>query len=261
MRTDTDLDWIDEHVRAFDEGHASAPVDARVVHVSGTDARRWLDDLVTAGVGSLADGAQARSLLLSPTGRIRADLHVVADGRAFLLVQAVDQPRPIRDLLGPYVLSSDVRLEDVPDARVHVLAADPDPRVVLDGDAGDDVPAGIFEVWRIRRGLARFPVDVDADSTPAEGGLDRLVDVTKGCFLGQEAVAKIRNLGHPARVTLGLFAPAGTTVGDEVTTQGRFVGTITSVAPARRGCDVIARVAWRDRDASLACPSGPLTSA
>jgi tRNA-modifying protein YgfZ len=261
MRTHTDLDWIDEHVRAFDEGHACAPVDARVVHVSGTDARRWLDDLVTAGVGSLADGAQARSLLLSPTGRIRADLHVVADGGAFLLVQALDQPRPIRDVLGPYVLSSDVRLEDVPDARVHVRAADPDPRVVVDGDAGDDVPAEIFEVWRIRRGLARFPVDVDADSTPAEGGLDRLVDVTKGCFLGQEAVAKIRNLGHPARVTLGLFAPAGTTVGDEVTTQGRLVGTITSVAPARRGCDVIARVAWRDRVASLACPSGPLTSA
>lgn len=253
-----DLAQIDERVRAFDEGLASVRADVRVVRASGADARRWLDDLVTAGIGTLADGGQTRSLLLTPTGRIRADFRVVAEGTTFLLIQTNDQPRPIGDLLAPYVLSSDVHLDAVPDVEVNVIAGEPDPRVVVGDTAVDDVPAGTLEVWRIRRGLARFPVDLDPDSTPAEGGLDRLIDVTKGCFLGQEAVAKIRNLGHPSRITIAAIAAAGTAAGEDVTTDGGVVGSVTSVAPVADGCAVIARVAWRHRDADLACSTGPL---
>jgi folate-binding protein YgfZ len=248
---------LDEQVRAFDDGRAAAGLDARLVRVSGGDARRWLDDLVTAGVAPLSDGDQTRSLLLTPTGRIRADLHIVAEGAAFLLVQPGDQPRSISDLLEPYILSSDVRLEDASGLDVHVVAGDPDIRVVV-GHVDHEVPAAAFERWRIQRGIARFPVDLDTESTPAEGGLERLIDVTKGCFLGQEAVAKIRNLGHPARVTIARSTGPATPVGDEVTSGGRVVGTITSVAAWGGGCAVIARVAWRDRDAQLACSTGPL---
>jgi hypothetical protein len=129
---------------------------------------------------------------------------------------------------------------------------------VGDADVATELSIDVFEAWRVRRGLARFPVDLDADSTPAEAGLDRLVDVTKGCFLGQEAVAKIRNLGHPARVVVAMSAPAGAAPGDTVSVGGRAVGTITSAAPADGSTAVIARVAWRDRDADLSCPAGPL---
>lgn len=255
----SDITEIEEQVRAFDQGRAAAHLDARVVRVSGADARGWLHDLVTAGIEPLPDGAQTRSLLLGPTGRIRADLHVVVEGSALLLIQPRDQERSIRELLEPYVLSSDVRLEDAADADVHLLSGAPDPRVALGERFDRTVPTAAFELWRIRRGIARFPVDLDADSTPAEGGLDRLVDRAKGCFLGQEAVAKIRNLGHPARVAIPRSAPADVTPGEDVTTDGRVVGAITSVARAGDRSVVIARVAWRDRDADLACSMGPLT--
>jgi folate-binding protein YgfZ len=54
-----------------------------------------------------------------------------------------------------------------------------------------------LEVWRIRRGVARFPIDLTEGSVPAEAGLDALIDTGKGCFLGQESVAKIRNPRPP----------------------------------------------------------------
>ena len=61
------------------------------------------------------------------------------------------------------------------------------------------VPVGTdaIEVWRIRRGVARMGSDFDRTSIPAEAGLSSTIDVTKGCFLGQESVARVRNLGHP----------------------------------------------------------------
>ena len=56
------------------------------------------------------------------------------------------------------------------------------------------------EVWRIRHGQPRMGPDFDEGSLPSEAGLDATIDATKGCFLGQESVAKVRNLGHPPTV-------------------------------------------------------------
>ena len=74
----------------------------------GADARRWLGDLVTADVASLVPGSSRRSLLLTPTGRIRADLWIArTDDEAFLVVQASDQAgarrrpaAPVRPVVG-----------------------------------------------------------------------------------------------------------------------------------------------------------------
>ena len=68
-----------EHARAF-----TRLVGWRVVGVRGTDARAWLQDLVTADVDGLSDGRSLRTLVLSPTGRIRADFHVAAVDGSFL---------------------------------------------------------------------------------------------------------------------------------------------------------------------------------
>src|SRR4029450_7615627 len=80
--------------------------------VRGADAEGWLNDLVTASVDGIPEGEALRSFLLSPTGRVRADLRVLRarSGDGFLLLQAPDQPEAIADLLAPYVLSSDVEL-------------------------------------------------------------------------------------------------------------------------------------------------------
>ncbi|MGH2679945.1 MAG: hypothetical protein ACRDG8_05600, partial [Actinomycetota bacterium] len=96
----------------------------RVVAVRGADARPWLQDLVTADVSGLADRRSRRSLVLSPTGRIRADFHVAAVDGSFLLLQSPEQPETVDAILDRYVLSSDVELQDRTDRSVVIAVLD-----------------------------------------------------------------------------------------------------------------------------------------
>jgi folate-binding protein YgfZ len=278
-----------QHVDAKTIASGAAFVDLsswRVVSVSGTDARMWLNDLISADIGDLGPGRARRSLLLSPTGRIRAEFTVTDHDGALLLLQDPAQPRSIGDLLLPYVLSSDVRLEDrtadvgvfafpgrasAPDvagadasapscagAGVDLLCAMEDHDRVLASLSREHAPADTeaLEAWRVSAGIPRFGVDALDDDLPQEAGFGEAVAVDKGCYLGQEAVAKVRNLGHPRRVLLHVRAGAPVRAGDAVRADGESVGEITSAA---RGDDrwwALAKVRWRDRAAPLATTEG-----
>ena len=119
------LDAPTDELTAIEEGRASArPAEIRIVEVRGPEAAGWLHDLVTTDVASLEPGQARRSLLLTPTGRIRADFMVGRDGDGFGLLQRTDQPRAIDDLLSVYVLSSNVNLIDrTPDRSIWTLVA------------------------------------------------------------------------------------------------------------------------------------------
>jgi folate-binding protein YgfZ len=277
METATTEPW--EMVEALDDGRGFVDrSEDRAVVVRGADARGWLGDLVTADIASLVPGSSCRSLLLTPTGRIRADMWITQiDDDAFLVVQARDQPEPADDLLRPYVLSSAVRLERPSDdrsvflfpAREEIVTAEGDDRSVLIrrwvGSGSIVVGERAFEIWRVGRGNPRMGIDFEAGALPAEAGLERLIDVTKGCFLGQESVAKVRNLGHPPTVLRHLRCDTHVIAGTSVSAADRGsadpeVGRITSAAPARVGGTVLlARVQFRAADVHLiASDSSPL---
>ena len=125
---------FEEQLEALEQERAF--VDLRgwgLTEVRGTDAQGWLNDLVTASMVGLAEGEALRSFLLSPTGRIRADVRVLRAraGDGFLLLQETAQPETIADLLAPYILSSDVEL-----ARADPRALVRPRRVSLDGGMG-----------------------------------------------------------------------------------------------------------------------------
>ena len=233
-----------------------------VTEVRGADTEGWLNDLVTASIDRLAGGEALRSFLLSPTGRIRADVFVLRSrvGEGFLLLQGPEQPDAIADLLAPYVLSSEVDLAPADPAGLH-LGPRPGPRWVAGWEAPEagSVTVGpeALESWRIRHGLARFPVDLDPDSLPAEAGLDvePVIDRTKGCYLGQESVARVRNLGHPARLVLGVRAETPIRAGASVRSNGADVGSVTSVEP-RTGLAGIVRIRWDARNRELSADGG-----
>jgi hypothetical protein len=284
----------DPQVEALEGGRAFVRLDdRRVVTVLGADARRWLHDLVTADVERLGPGVLRRTLLLTPTGRIRADLHVgILDG-GFVLVQGPDQPEPVDRLLAPYVLSSDVQLADASErlailavpgpgrqdgwapAGARILTPSPvDGGVTAIAGAGGPaaelaaalVTAGLEEVsldalerWRIWRGVARMGPDFGTDALPAEVGLEAAIDFTKGCFLGQESVAKVRNLGHPPRVVVPVGSRARIVAGTPVLAGGRDVGVVTSVVEIERGAAAIATVRWGAVGGDLSTSAGPLT--
>jgi folate-binding protein YgfZ len=278
-----------------EDRHAYAVLSGwRVTSVSGTDARAWLHDLITADVDGLRDRRSRRSLLLTPTGRIRADFHVASVNGSYLLLQAPEQPEAVDAILRPYVLSSDVRLEDRTDRSVLVAvldgsaAEDASDEIVLTPSvvgSGHDVVAApgdasarllerlrasglieldttALETRRIRDGIARMGADFGPDALPAEAGLEGAIDFTKGCFLGQESVAKIRNLGHPPRVLARVRSDAPIAPGAPVVSGEAVVGEVTSAAAASTdgsdGVDAIVRIRWDAERWRLATAAGPL---
>lgn len=266
METATTDMW--EQVDALDDGRGFIDrSDDRTLIVRGADARGWLGDLVTADVATLEPGSSRRSLLLTPTGRIRADLWITrVEDEAFVVLQARDQPESVEDLLLPYVLSSAVRMDATDVLSVSVFPARKEIVAVPRGDlaALEQATAGrgrvlvdeaSYEIWRVGRGDPRMGVDYEAGALPAEVGLERLIDMEKGCFLGQESVARVRNLGHPPTVLRHLRSEADVAPGAPIHVAGEVVGRITSVAPGRRaGSVLIGRVEWRAAGSVLHTP-------
>lgn len=86
------------------------------------------------------------------------------------------------------------------------------------------------EAARVRAGVPRFGAEATAESLPGEAGLEAAVAYTKGCFVGQEVVARIKNLGHVNRLAVRLRAEGPVEQGDALGADGKEVGLVTSVA-------------------------------
>jgi tRNA-modifying protein YgfZ len=265
-------------LKALREGRAVVDLTGwRKALVRGTDAAAWLNDILTSELSGLMAGEGRRTLLLSPTGRVRADLTVTPYRDGFLLLQDSIQAASIRDALAPYVLSSDVELADlsntvglaaVPEASLEGMPTfRPSPLgtgfgVVVEEGSSPDLPGLVaatpedFDTYRIELGVPRVGVDLGEDSLPHEAPLEEAIAQDKGCFLGQEAVAKVRNLGHPPFVVVALRGPAGLERGDPVVANGAEAGRITSAVGLDGGTAALARIRWAAREAALVTERG-----
>jgi aminomethyltransferase len=106
------------------------------------------------------------------------------------------------------------------------------------------VPAGpeTHETARIEAGLPRFGTDITPENFPAEAGvLERAVDFTKGCYPGQETVARMRYRGHPNKTLFRLSAASPDLApATPILQNGDPVGTVTSVAPLTTAGETLA---------------------
>ncbi|HTG47745.1 MAG TPA: hypothetical protein VK646_08840 [Actinomycetota bacterium] len=218
---------------AIDPGFVDA-ARMRTVAVTGGDALGWLDALVTADLRGIAAGEARRSLLLSPTGAVLATFTVVGADDGLLLFQDPGESRAIGDLLARYVLSADVRL----------------------AEGGPQPGEGPGDAWRIAHRAPRVGTDITDGDLPVEAGLDDLVDRDKGCFLGQEAVARVRNTGRPRRILLRLRSDAPLEAGVDVEADGAIVGALTSADASEPGSVAFARIRWDAREADLRTTDG-----
>jgi tRNA-modifying protein YgfZ len=253
----------------------------RSVAVSGTEAVDWLNDLVSAELVELRPNTACHSLLLSPTGGILAGFTVAVIGGTVVLIQDPRQPRSIASLLEPYVLSSDVQLEDrtgdyaifafpgrttAPDAPRAAWSA---PSCVGSGvdivslhEDHDRLAASFgksylratdddLEAWRIASAIPLIGVDTSDGDLPQESRLEGAVSYDKGCFLGQEAVAKMRNLGHPRRWVAALEGEGSVSVGETLFVDEVETGVVTSVAHPNGTILALARIRWEHRNSDL----------
>ncbi len=135
-------------------------------------------------------------------------------GGARVLAAGVEMPVPGYDLLGP--------ADAVSSAREHLAGL-------------GAVPVGLqaYETARIATGIPRFGADITPENFPAEAGvLERAVSFEKGCYPGQETVARMHYRGHPNRTLPRLVvegpSPAPAT---EIVQGEKKVGSLTSIAP------------------------------
>jgi folate-binding protein YgfZ len=117
---------------------------------------------------------------------------------------------------------------------VDVVCGAADAKAVREAlEAAGAVPAGmeLAELARVESGRPRYGVDLDETVIPQEAGLnERLVNFEKGCYIGQETIARLHYRGRPNRRLCLLAVDAGAAPGDELSFDDRTVGTVTSFA-------------------------------
>jgi folate-binding protein YgfZ len=108
-------------------------------------------------------------------------------------------------------------------------------RAALERRGAVAVPESAAECLRVERGTPRYGVDLDDSVIPQEAGLNaRAVSFTKGCYVGQETVARLHYRGKPNRRLRGLLLSGSAVPGTELRLSDRVVGTLTSVAKSPR---------------------------
>jgi aminomethyltransferase len=118
-----------------------------------------------------------------------------------------------------------------------------------------DGAAEAYDTLRIEAGIPETGIEIVDDSLPLEVGLKGAVSFTKGCYIGQEIIARMESRGRLAKELLGVRAEEAMSARDVVVQDGRPVGTVTSAARSPRlGAIALASV----RPAALEKPGGAI---
>jgi folate-binding protein YgfZ len=242
-------------------------IDRDVVRVSGPEAVSYLQGQCSQDIAALAVGDSAWSLVLQPQGKVDAWVRVTrAGGDEVLLDVDGGFGEALLARLARFKLRAKADLELLAWACVAVRgpAAPPSNGVPFEwnGFRGFDVlgpdpakPDGVaivgpaaYEVRRIEAGVPRMGAELTDKTIPAEAGVvEASVSFTKGCYTGQELVARIDSRGgNVPRRLRGLILDGAPDVGSAVELAGRQVGTLTSVARHPAGHAVALAYIGRD---------------
>ena len=208
------------------------------VRVSGPDACDYLQRMVSNDVESLAAGEACPALLLTPKARVIAPLVVWRRGEEdFLLLTEPELGEAVLVLLRRMRLRARCEIEPEQHASVLVFGGDgiqtdfPGAVEALDSGLEPTLGAEALELRRIEAGAPRWGREIDERILPAEAGLDAThVSFTKGCYPGQEPVARLHYRGHPNRRLRMLELDDVPPYDTELVHDGKPVGRVTSAA-------------------------------
>ncbi|GGO79210.1 CAF17-like 4Fe-4S cluster assembly/insertion protein YgfZ [Nocardioides deserti] len=196
--------------RTLESGEGFVDLSHRdVLRIEGPDRLTWLHNLTTQHFLDLAPGAWTQALVLSPQGHVEHAFEGYDDGAVFTAHTEPGAGAALVEWLERMKFMTRVELSLVPDLAVMWRAVpeggkhDVVPRDQLPAYAEAAGPAcGLwaFEALRIARGEPRLGIDTDHRTIPNEvGWIGRAVHLDKGCYRGQETVARVHTLGRPPR--------------------------------------------------------------
>jgi tRNA-modifying protein YgfZ len=236
--------------------------------VRGSEAADFLQGQVSNDVEALEAGSGCYATVLSHKGKLRTDLRVLRGDDSFWLDTEAIGHAVLEHMLRTYSLGRDVQFEDVTESRAILSLIGPAARERLDAAPpaeehafvsgehgiyvatllGVDVicePGAALEVEpvseeaaecvRIEAGRPRLGFDMDADTIPQEAGInERAVSFTKGCYIGQETVARLHYRGRPNRHLRGLRLSEPAERGTDVVLGDKPVGRLGSTCVSPR---------------------------
>jgi tRNA-modifying protein YgfZ len=245
--------------------------DRGVVGVTGADAVKLLQGIITNDMDLLSAQPAIHTALLTPQGKILFDFFVVKAPDGFWLEAAADKTADLAKRLTLYRLRAKVDINDrsaeyrvfalwggAPEALAGAASTQfPDPRLAALGRRGLtrtplapdftaasralEVPAQDYHAHRIALGVPEGGKDYTfGDAFPHDADLDQLhsVSFAKGCFVGQEVVSRMQNRSHVRKRIVAIVGDAPLLAGAAITAGPAVIGTVGSVA----GSDALALV-------------------
>jgi folate-binding protein YgfZ len=238
--------------RALEAGTAWADLSHHnIIAVSGADRLKWLHDLTTQFVSDLQPGVWMPNMILDAKGHIEFQFNLVDDGTTTFLVldpgyleQLIEYLTKmkfmlrveVRDATSEYAV---LRAPGAPTAIGGPFALVPRDEVEdmkkTFGGVATQVGTWAMDAERVAAHRPRIGFETDHKSIPNEiGVLNGAVHMKKGCYRGQETVAKIYNLGNPPRRLVLLHLDGSDVgfpaVGTKIENDGIVVGFIGTVA-------------------------------
>jgi folate-binding protein YgfZ len=219
------------------------------LRVTGADRLAFLQGQCTNDIKKLGAGQSCYAAFLTAKGKMRGEGHIVCLPEAFLLETNIG----LASSLEKFIITEDVAIEDVSaslggwlivgDAEVSLPAS----AVMFAHPLGTGVvsPAALtatlnseaLEVLRIEAALPKWGVDMHENTIPNEAGLEkRAINYDKGCYIGQETIARIKTYGHVNRQLIqcevqGVQVPER---GTKIFVAEREIGQVTSAAYSAR---------------------------
>lgn len=226
-----------------------------VVRVSGADRVAFLHNLLTQDIKGLAEGSAAQAALVTPVGKLVSDMVVWAEANVHWLIVPRSRVEAVITGLAHYLITEDVTLEDQTATQPLVALQGPASQGIMKGvaaralahsitgspgllimapDAMPDatrVGPATLNVLRIEAGIPWYGIDMDESNLLPETGLQaRAVSETKGCYVGQEVIARMTTYGSASRKLMGLVCegPRMPEPGDAIMREAAEVGAVTS---------------------------------
>jgi folate-binding protein YgfZ len=197
------------------------------IRVTGPDAEDYLQRMVSNDVAALAVGGSCEALLLTAKARIVAPLRIVrrADDD-FLVLTEPELGDVVRSQLLRTRFAAQAEIEPEQYEAWQVVGGE---EVVGARPPGDDASEEDVERWRIEAGIPKWGAELDERILPAEAGLEEThISFTKGCYPGQEPIARQHYRGKVNRRLRVLDVDGSVQPDDELMLDGKNVGRITS---------------------------------
>lgn len=219
------------------------------LRVSGTDAASFLHGQCTNDIRGLPIGDNCYAAFLNVKGKMRGDGHILRLPGEFVI--EVSQGLP--ESLQRYVISEEVTLEpvelrqylvfgDLPAVEAYTYRHPLGTGLLTAAELPVTVSDEEYQRRRIEAGVPAWRVDMDETTFPVEAGLTSAISYVKGCYIGQETIARIRTYGHVNRhlCQLAVAGNAPPLRGVPILAGERVVGQVTSTVFSNRLGKIIA---------------------